>query len=38
MENDDHLLFSVFLYFYLLFREILVFQDSREKLDPKENL
>lgn len=38
MQNDDHLLFSVFLYFYLLFREILVLQDSREKLDQKEKL
>lgn len=38
MQNDHHLLFSVFLYFYLLFREILVLQDSREKLDQKEKL
>lgn len=37
-ENDNHLLFSAFLDFSLLFRGILVSQDSREKLGPKEKL
>lgn len=30
--------FMSFLIYYLLFREILVLQDSKEKLDPKEKL